>query len=72
MKRTCEGCRAYERIPTGKYGGVEYQCSLHYPQANGKPLQWCPKPTTVRELAVLSCNTALLTIMDTKPRASAP
>jgi hypothetical protein len=53
MHETCEGCRAWEVTS-------RQRCFLGYPQDCLEgiraqeflvPLNWCPKPTTVRELS---------------------
>lgn len=67
MKQTCNGCRAYEQIPGGKYSGVQLNCSLRYVQVNGKPQEECPKPKTIKELVILSQQPKhLATVLSTK------
>ena len=52
MKRTCDGCRAYE---TGQ-GGTQ-RCWLGYEMDDiGKPLTPCPKPKTYRDYIYASNN----------------
>lgn len=45
MKKTCNGCRAYDFV-----NNVDQVCSLGYCQVYGEPQELCPKPTTISAL----------------------
>jgi len=45
IKKTCEGCRAYEYI-----NNVDRSCTLGYYQDYGTPMEQCPKPKTIKQL----------------------
>jgi hypothetical protein len=51
MKRTCNGCKAFEAIQENKCGlGFKIE-KIYYKQivVECKPLEECPKPKTIRE-----------------------
>lgn len=45
MKKTCNGCRAEEYVDLSV---IKLGCSLGYKTKDGKPLEECPKPTTIK------------------------
>jgi len=57
MKKTCNGCRAYES---------HHECSLGFKNDKGKPKEICPKPTTISKLQELETANTTYTTTQTK------